>query len=50
MGSDTFNPGILSHPATIAIDPLEAMMDTTGLGALDGHDEGSGNTDEGEGR
>ncbi|KAG2045106.1 hypothetical protein BDR03DRAFT_1086644 [Suillus americanus] len=47
MGSDTFNPGTLSHPATIAVDPLEAILDESGLGALDGHDEGSSNTDEG---
>ncbi|KAG0702747.1 hypothetical protein DFH29DRAFT_920219, partial [Suillus ampliporus] len=49
IGSDTFNPGTLSHPATIAVDPLEVMLDASGLGALDGHDEGSSNTDEGEG-
>jgi hypothetical protein len=46
MGSDTFNPGTLSHPATVAVDPLEAILDESGLGALDGHDEGSSNTDE----
>ncbi|KAG2120623.1 uncharacterized protein F5147DRAFT_662668 [Suillus discolor] len=44
IGSDTFNPGTLSHPATVAVDPLEAILDESGLGALDGHD-----TDEGEG-
>ncbi|KAG1766400.1 hypothetical protein EDD22DRAFT_878133, partial [Suillus occidentalis] len=49
MGSDTFNPGTLSHPATVAVDPLEAILDESGLGALDGHDEGSSNTDEEEG-
>lgn len=49
MGSDTFNPGTLSHPATVAVDPFEAMLDESGLGALDGHDEGSGDTDEEEG-
>ncbi|KAG1757830.1 hypothetical protein EDB19DRAFT_1901323 [Suillus lakei] len=49
IGSDTFNPGTLSHPATIAVDPLEVILDESGLGVLDGHDEGSGNTDEGEG-
>ncbi|KAG2154578.1 hypothetical protein DEU56DRAFT_769254 [Suillus clintonianus] len=49
IGSDTFNPGTLSHPATIAVDPFEAILDESGLGALDGHDEESSNTDEGEG-
>ncbi|KAG1828415.1 hypothetical protein EV424DRAFT_539446 [Suillus variegatus] len=49
IGSDTFNPGTLSHPATVAVDPLEAILDESGLGALDGHDESSSNTDEGEG-
>jgi hypothetical protein len=49
IGSDTFNPGTLSHPATVAVDPLEAVLDESGLEALDGHDEDSSNTDEGEG-
>ncbi|KAG1889478.1 hypothetical protein F4604DRAFT_1712570 [Suillus subluteus] len=49
IGSDTFNPGTLSHPATVAVDPLEAILDESGLGALDGHNEGSSNNDEGEG-
>ncbi|KAG1784213.1 hypothetical protein EV702DRAFT_41835 [Suillus placidus] len=49
IGSDTFNPGTLSHPATVAVDPLEAILDESGLGVLDGHDGGSSNTDEGEG-
>ncbi|KAG2352248.1 hypothetical protein BDR07DRAFT_1418239 [Suillus spraguei] len=49
IGSDTFNPGTLSHPATVAVDPLEAVLDESGLGALDGHDESSSDTDQGEG-
>ncbi|OAX30488.1 hypothetical protein K503DRAFT_807209 [Rhizopogon vinicolor AM-OR11-026] len=49
MGSDTLNPGTLYHPATIAVHPLEEMMDTLWLGAFDGHDEGSGVIDKGEG-
>jgi hypothetical protein len=49
IGSDTFNPGTLSHPATVAVDPLEAILDQSGLGALDGHDESSSNTNEGGG-
>ncbi|KAG1749756.1 uncharacterized protein EDB91DRAFT_1244369 [Suillus paluster] len=47
IGSDTFNAGTLSHPATIAVDPLEVMLDASGLGSLDGHN--SSDTDEGEG-
>ncbi|KAG2075161.1 hypothetical protein BDR04DRAFT_1092014 [Suillus decipiens] len=50
IGSDTFNPGTLSHPATVAVDPLEVVLDESGLGALDGHDEGSSDTDQGEGQ
>ncbi|KAG2159603.1 uncharacterized protein EDB93DRAFT_1244395 [Suillus bovinus] len=49
IGSDTFNPGTLSHPATVAVDPLEVLLDGSGLGALDGHDEGSSNINEGQG-
>ncbi|OJA19388.1 hypothetical protein AZE42_12596 [Rhizopogon vesiculosus] len=31
MGSDTLNPRTLSHPDTIAVDPLEEMMIHCGL-------------------
>ncbi|KAF8846148.1 hypothetical protein BDN67DRAFT_20383 [Paxillus ammoniavirescens] len=32
MGSDTFNPGTLSHPGTIATSPIENLLSFGGLG------------------
>jgi len=35
MGSDTFNPGTLSHPGTIATSPIENLLCNEGLELLD---------------
>ncbi|KAF9229027.1 hypothetical protein BS17DRAFT_770928 [Gyrodon lividus] len=34
MGSDTFNPGTLSHPGTIATSPIENLLCNEGLRLL----------------